>query len=158
MPVLHWPPRTNKLVSNLTKQWDYLFLSQSVQQDILTCCYVLHTTTLNFLSITLCLTKLQGVRKFPPQLCQALASSYFVTMKYPFNHVILTPREFFWHMKHNSTFISSWVMDGNTFLQHFCKTEFLPCLTLQQKMKYPKMPSRAYRVYFYHFHDDLHGP
>ena len=38
---------------------------------------------------------IQGVRKFPPQLCQALASSYLVTMKYPFNHVILTPREFF---------------------------------------------------------------
>ena len=38
---------------------------------------------------------LQGVRKFPPQLCQALASSYVVTMKYPYNHVILTSREFF---------------------------------------------------------------
>ena len=26
---------------------------------------------------------IQGVRKFPPQLCQALASSYVDTMKYP---------------------------------------------------------------------------
>ena len=37
----------------------------------------------------------QGVRKFLPQLCQALASTYVVTMKYPFNHVIHTRREFF---------------------------------------------------------------
>ena len=34
--------------------------------------------------------KIQGVRKFPPQLCQALASSYVVTMRYPFNHVMFT--------------------------------------------------------------------
>ena len=102
-------------------------------------------------------TLLQGVRKFPPQLCQALASSYVDTIKYPFNHVILTPWEFFWHMKHNDTFGSSWVMDGNDFWNFSVKMSFSPVWLFNRKTKYPKMPSRANRAYFYHFHDDLHG-
>ena len=43
----------------------------------------------------------QGVGKFLPQLCWALASAYVDKMKYPLNHVIYTSREFFWHMKHH---------------------------------------------------------
>ena len=79
---------------------------------------------------------IQGVRKFLPQLCQALASSYVVTMKYPFNHVILTSRDFFWHMKHLCTLIGSWVTIGNSFWQDFHKTEFSPFLPYPIKMKF----------------------
>ena len=45
--------------------------------------------------VALQLRYIQGVRKFPPQLCQSLASSYVDRKKYPLNHVIYTSREFF---------------------------------------------------------------
>ena len=84
---------------------------------------------------------LQGIQRFPPQLCQALTSSYVNAMKCPFNDVIYTSHEFFWHIKHNGTFIISWVMVGNSFWQYLSKTEFFPYLTLHQKNELSKMPT-----------------
>ena len=57
-------------------------------------------------------------------------------MKYPFNLVIHTPREYFWHIKHLCTLISSWVTNGYSFWQDFYNTDFYSFLPYEIKMKF----------------------